>query len=181
MRKPLPLLNARQEGLGLPTIMDRALAQQHGALYVQLVVFAIDIDRVCQALEEDESIPLGWEVFLTEAFLVTLVDGTDELQRSMLEDLCLDVLVDQGDPRLGSQLPFAVFNAIARGALPESLKPLFHRWKAPSKSLLKDLAAFWSEKDEALPKLAELCLATPLDPPLAPPTVRALQKLVSAS
>lgn len=177
MRKPLPLINARQEGLGAPTIMDRALAEQHGSRYVQLAVFAIDIDRVCQAHDGNVALPLGWEVFVTEAFLVALVDPNDESQHSMLEDACLDLLVDQADPRLGSQLPFAVYDAIQRGVFPESLKPLFHRWRTPSKALLRDLADFWQARDQALPKLVDVCLTTPLSPPLAPPTVEALQNL----
>jgi len=177
MRKPLPLINARQEGLGQPTIMDRALAEQHGSRYVQLAVFAIDIDRVCEAHADDESLPLGWEVFVTEALMVALIDPTDELQRSMLEDACLDLLVDQADPRLGSQLPFAVYDAVVRGVFPESLRPLFHRWRTPSKTLLRDLSDFWLARDQALPKLVEMCLSTPLTPPLAPPTVQALQNL----
>jgi hypothetical protein len=177
MRKPLPLIQTRQEGLGAPTIMDRALAEQHGSRYVQLAVFAIDVDRVCQAHSDNEALPLGWEVFVTEALLVALVDPTEEAQHSMLEDACLDLLVDQADARLGSQLPFAVYDAVVRGVFPESLKPLFHRWRTPSKSLLRDLADFWQARDQALPKLVELCLNTPLSPPLAPPTVEALQKL----
>lgn len=183
MRKPLKLIDARQESLGQPTIMDRALAQQHGALYVQLVVAAIDVDRVCEALasseEDDQALPLGWEVFVTEALLLALVDPQNEAHRLLLEDTCMDVLVDQGDPRLGSQLPFAVHNAVSRGELPESLRALFHRWKSPSKTLAEDLSALWEARDVALPKLAQMCLDVPLSPPLAPPTVQALQKLVA--
>lgn len=181
MRKPLPLIDARQVGLGQPTIMDRALAEQHGSRYVQLAVFAIDIDRVCHARADDDALPLGWEVFVTEAFLVTLVDANDELQRSMLEDTCLDLLVDQADPRLGSQLPFAVYDAVVRGVFPESLRPLFHRWRTPSKTLLRDLSDFWQAREQALPKLIDVCLNTPLTPPLAPPTVQALQNLALQS
>lgn len=186
MRKPLKLIDARQESLGQPTIIDRALAQQHGALYVQLVVASIDVDRVCEALgnqadtePNEEALPLGWEVFVTEALLLALVDPQNEAHRLLLEDTCLDVLVDQGDPRLGSQLPFAVYNAVLRGVLPESLRALFHRWKSPSKTLAEDLAALWEAHEVALPKLAQMCLDVPLSPPLAPPTVQALQKLVA--
>jgi len=178
MRKLLPLIDARQQGLGEPTIMDRALAEQYGARYVQLAVFAIDIDRVCHARADDPALPLGWEVFVTEALLITLVDPNDELQRGMLEDVCLDLLVDQADPRLGSQLPFAVYDAVIRGAFPESLRPLFHRWRTPSKTLLRDLADFWLARDQALTKLVDICLNTPLTPPLAPPTVQAIQNLI---
>ncbi len=181
MRKPLKLIDAREQGLGQPTIMDRALAQQHGATYVQLAVFAIDIDRVCQALAEVEELPLGWEVFVTEAFLVALIDPANEAHVSLLEDTCLDLLVDQEDARLGSQLPFAVYDAIVRGALPEALRALFHRWKSPSKSLLKDLSELWAQREVALPKLIQLCLDAPLSPPLAPPTVQALQRLASGA
>lgn len=181
MRKPLKLIDARQVSLGQPTIMDRALAQQHGALYVQLVVFAIDIDRVCQLLGDDDSLPLGWEVFVTEACLVSLVDPDNEAHRLVIEDACLDLLVDQADPRLGSQLPFAIYNAVVRGALPESLRALFHRWKSPSKSLLSDLAELWVARAVALPKLGRMCLDAPLSPPLAPPTVQILERLIADS
>lgn len=186
MRKPLPLIKPAQTGLGAPTIMDRELAQRHGSRYVQLAAFAIDVDRVCQALADDESVddaslPLGWEVFVTEAFMLTLLDGNDEAQHSLLEDVCLDLLVDQADPRLGSQLPFAVFDAVTRAALPTTLGALFHRWKSPSKTLLADLAALWAQRDVALPKLAQMCLDVPLDPPLSPPTQQALRSMLTGS
>jgi hypothetical protein len=128
-------------------------------------------------LEDDDALPLGWEIFMTEAFLVQHIDPSNELHHCLIEDVCLDLLVDQADPRLGSQLPFAVYDAIARGAFPETLRPLFHRWKTPSKSLMGDLADFWAARDEALPKLAQMCLEAPLSPPLAPPTVDALSRL----
>ncbi len=179
MRKPLKLIGARDEGLGLSTIMNRELAQQHGALYVKLAVFAIDIDRVCQHHADDDSLPLGWEIFVTEALMLGMLDGQSDEQHALLEDTCLELIVDQGDPRLGAQLPFAVYDAVTRGALPERLKPLYHRWRSPSKSLLEDLAALWAERDAALPKLVTLCMHTPLSPPLAPPTLQALQSLVA--
>lgn len=179
MRKPLKLIDKSQEGLGQATIMNRDLAQQYGADYVKLAVFAIDVDRVCQEHSDNEALPLGWEIFVTEALLLSLIDGNDETQCALLEDMCLDLIIDQGDPRLGAQLPFAIFDAINRGALPAPLRALFHRWRSPSKSLLSDLAELWAERDVALSKLVTLCLETPLSPPLAPPTVQALQKLVA--
>ena len=50
---------APSSGLDHPTIMDRALAAEHGPAYVQLAVFAIDIDRLYALDPERPALPFG--------------------------------------------------------------------------------------------------------------------------
>jgi hypothetical protein len=174
-----------QEGLGLPTIMDRALAQQHGIPYVHLAVFAIDVDRVREHLEdegEDDDLPMGWEVFLTERFLDARIAATDETARAMLEDVVLGIfdLPPSEEPVFGSQLPFAVWHAVARGALPGSLEGAFRAWKSKPKQLAADLDRLYAEKEAHTRTFARRCLDAGLQPPLAPPAREALEALASS-
>lgn len=173
------------EGLGRPTIMDRALAQRHGAAYVHVAVFAIDVDRVRDAREAlEDDLPFAWEVFLTEAYLVERLDPeADPDARALVEDLVLGVIDRSAESAggeegvLGSQLPFAAWDAIARGAWPDSLRGAFDAWKARPTKLVKDLARLWAEKDVRVRALARACLETPMTPPLAPPTLEALARM----
>ncbi|MFW5921464.1 MAG: hypothetical protein ACOCUS_06455, partial [Polyangiales bacterium] len=189
--------------LGAPTIMDRALAARHGVPYVHLAVFAIDVDRVRElhedlgawgghrepmagdpargragekaALGEEPDWPLGGEVFLTEAYLLRYVDPTDEDQLQLVEDVCLGILeLKQADVRLGVQVPFAVYDAVARGAWPKELERMFRPWKRRAEPLVKELSAMWERPEEQTARLAELCLDAPVEPPLADPTIEAL-------
>lgn len=165
--------------------MDRALAQQHGIPYVHLAVFAIDVDRARECLEDedaDEGLPMGWEVFLTERFLDLRVDGASEPARAMVEDVVLGIfeLPPSDEPVFGSQLTFAVWHAVARGALPKSLEGSFRAWKAKPKELAVELDRLYATKDESTRKLARLCLDAPLSPPLAPPAREALEAMAAA-
>ena len=74
-KRALPSVAPEQTALGLPTIMDRELAAAHGVTYVHLAVFAIDVDRVYWLEPEHEGLPFGWEVFLTEQFLLRHLAG----------------------------------------------------------------------------------------------------------
>jgi hypothetical protein len=179
MRRTLPQAPVKAEGLGRPTIMDRALASRHGAAYVHLAVFAIDVDRVRDALEDvDDPLPFGWEVFLAEAYLIDRVDPADPEQRAMIEDVLLGILEGEpGEPVLGSQLPFAAWDAIARGAWPDDLRKPFAGWKARPKQLVAELATLWPDAERHRRELARVCLETPMDPPLAPPTIEALEAM----
>jgi hypothetical protein len=174
----------RQTGLGAPTIMDRGLADQHGTAYVHLAVFAIDVDRVrahC-AGTDDGGLPFAWEVFLTEYYLLQRFDPRDLEQISLLEDACLSVLDEApGQQRLGEQLPFAVYDAVTRGVLPDTLASVFHHWRSKPKTLVKDLAGLWADADVQARKLAQLCLQTPLEPPAAPPTVTTWRQIAGES
>ncbi|UJR82533.1 hypothetical protein [Sandaracinus amylolyticus] len=178
MRVKLPTVSARSEGLGMPTIMDRALASRHGATYVHLAVFAIDVDRVRDALDDvDSPHPFAWEVFLLERYLVDRVDPNEH--RALIEDAVLGVLEGEpGEPVMGSQLPFAVWDAIARGVWPDEMRSMFRGWKARPKELVAALAPLWADADRTTRDLAQLCLDTPMQPPLAPPTLETLRAMI---
>jgi hypothetical protein len=172
--KSLPRLAPAQEKLGLPTIMDRALAARHGVAYVHLAAFAIDVDRVREAVEGyDDPRPFGWEVLLTEAYVVARFGAGDA---TIVEDAVLSVLDGEPDA-LGAQLPFAVWDAIERGELPRTLRDAFRSWRARPRELVRALGALWERGDAIVRELAESALAVELDPPLAPPTREALEAM----
>jgi hypothetical protein len=172
--KSLPRLAPSQEKLGLTTIMDRALAARYGTAYVHLAAFAIDVDRVREHVEGyDDPRPFGWEVLLTEHYLLERFGDGD---RALLEDVVLSIL--DGEPHaLGGQLAFAVWDAIKRGALPDSLRIAFRSWRARPDELVKELAKLWVDAPRLVPQLAQGCLDVELDPPLAPPTREALEAM----
>jgi hypothetical protein len=173
-RRTLPLA-AAETALGLPTIMDRDLAAAHGVEYVHLAVFAIDIDRVYWLEPELASLPFGWEVFLTEWYLLSRASAHE--LTDMLEAVCGALLEETpGEPPLGGQLVFAVFDAVQRGALPKTLEPVFHAWRRPPHDLLESLTELHAQGANNARKLAEHCLNAELEPPLAPPTRAALRE-----
>lgn len=154
--------------------MDRTLAQEHGVPYVHLAAFAIDVDRVREEVEGyGDPRPFGWEVFLTELYLLE-----EEAAHAALEDAVLSIIDGEPDA-LGAQLAFAVWDALARGALPKKLKSAFAGWKARPDELVEALAPLHGERDRWRRELAAGCLAVELDPPLAPPTLEALKKLAA--
>lgn len=184
MKKSLPTLSREQESLGRPTIMNAGLAARHGITYVHLVVFAIDLDRVRETIEEDETAenlwPFGFEVFLTEMHLAGLVDPTDDAHADMLDDLIDDLLETSRDEiPFGSQLAFAIHDAVLRGSLPERFGKPFHRWKKRPEELVRSLDELFERAPVEASDLAEACLELELTPPLAPPTRDALEALVS--
>lgn len=173
--------------------MDRALAAKHGALYVHLVAFAIDIDRVFAAVAPDDEddigviddpaseLPFGWEVFLTSARVRSL-DASDPAVLAMLEDTCSHVLDQQPDEQgYGSQLVFGVYDAVVRDALPKSLSDLFRSWRGRPKQLTRTLDQLWKSSATTLPMIAARCRAVVLDPPLAPPTCSALEQMAAGA
>lgn len=158
--------------------MDRALAAQHGSAYVQLAAFAIDVDRVFVEDPAEARLAFGWEVFLTEAYLVASLDPRDDAQRVLLEDSCLAILEQPPDEQgYGSQLLFAVYDAIERGFFPEALRAMFKSWHNRPKQLRKALDALFDAPAEALEACSGHCLAARLDPPLAPPTRASLERM----
>ena len=103
--------------------MNAALAAKYGVAYVRLCAFAIDIDRAYAELEDDEApamaeLPFGWEVFLTEAYLLRALPAASDAELGMIEETCLSILEQAPDEQgYGSQLLFAVYDAIASGSL----------------------------------------------------------------
>jgi hypothetical protein len=182
-RRSLGVVGPEAEGIGVPTIMDRALAARHREKYVHLAVFAIDVDRVRDEMETealDGDWPFAWEVFLTERWLLDHVDPARDADRELVEDTCESVmqssLAHEGQV-FGAQIPFAVWDAIARGVWPSALKGVFDSWRHRPDRLVRTLARFWKSPDEEARRLADRCLAVELDPPLAPPTLETLREL----
>jgi hypothetical protein len=162
--------------------MDRALAQRHGANYVHLVAFAIDVDRVRERDGDESSLPFGWEVWLTERYLTQLVESAPRDPTPVLEDACLAVMdlprPRQGTPPpLGNQLPFAIYAGVARGHLPAALGQCFRSWKKPPRALLEELAEL-EQQEGVLERLVQHCLDAELEPPLVGPVREALARLL---
>jgi hypothetical protein len=158
--------------------MDRALAQRHGVDYVHLAAFAIDVDRVREATEsQDDERPFGWEVFLTECYLLEAFDAAAEGTVALIEDALLSVLeLREGEEVLGTQLPFAVWHAVDRGRWPAVMARALRHWKGKPEQLGRDLDGFFAEHLTTRKVLALGCLELDLDPPLAPPTEERLAR-----
>ena len=165
--------------------MDRTLAAAHGARYVQLAAFSIDVDRVYAQDEADDDddapeLPFGWEVFLVQEYLrVRLPQGgpDDPSVALLLEETCLAILAQAPDEQgFGSQLVFAVHDGVRRGLYPDTLARVFGSWRSSAhKQLERALAALRADRERVLPPLAQHCLDTVPSPGLAPPTREALQ------
>lgn len=177
-RRNLPVRGgAEPEGLGLTTIMDRALASRFGVPYVHLAVFAIDLDRINAEHGDAPGWPTGWEVFLTERYLLEHLTPDDPEQQELIEEVCLAVM--EGGQALGAQLPFAVYDAVERGVWPERLRGPFRGWRHRPRQLLEALASLWETADREAPRLAAACLEATVEPPLAPPTRQALEEMAT--
>lgn len=177
MKLALPQLEKAREGLGRPTIMDRALAARHGVAYVHLAAFAIDVDRIRDATEsDDDDRPFAWEVFLTARYLAWRFDPAADDQRALLEDAVQSVLElrVQDEGFLGSQLPFAVWVLVDQGVWPKEFELWFKTWKKKPRDMAKELAPIFANGDEQERALAQMCLNAELDPPIAPPSKEAL-------
>ncbi len=174
-RKPLSVVSGEPEGLGLETIMDRALAAQLGVPYVHLAAFAIDLDRINAEVGDAEGWPTGWEVFLTELYLRERFDPSRPDDRELVTETCAAVM--EAGQALGAQLPFAVWDAVERGAWPEELRAIFRPWRRKPVQLARALDALFEDADAERQRLAAACLGVPLEPPLAPPTREALARI----
>lgn len=160
--------------------MDRALAQRYGAPYVHLAAFAIDVDRVRERHPEGQ--PFGWEVYLTEAQLGRLLETEKRDPTPMLEETCLAILElprtkQSGPDPLGSQLPFAIYTAVARNILPARLGQCFASWTKPPVDLIDEVARL-SKDGGMLARLVDHCLDAVLEPPLIAPVRSALVALL---
>ena len=180
MHKRLRLVRREQTALGLSTIMDRELATTYGVPYVHLAVAAIDVDRV-YALDPDRAdLPFGWEVFLTEYLLLARIDPANPGDRALVAAVCASVLeAIPGDPPYGSQIVFAVYDAVKRGQLDAELEQIFVTWKRPPEDLVESLAPLWTSATEHAKQFAAHCLTAPLTPPLAAPARAALESLAA--
>lgn len=158
--------------------MDRGLAARHGVAYVHLAAFAIDVDRVREATEsQDDERPFGWEVFLTECYLVEALDSSAEATTALIEDTLLSVLeLREGEEVLGTQLPFAVWHMVESGRWPAPMARALRHWKGKPQQLGRDLDGFFAEHLTTRKVLALGCLELDLDPPLAPPTEERLAR-----
>jgi hypothetical protein len=186
MIRRLPQLQAHESRLEIPTILDRGLSGLHGADYVRLCAFAIDVDRSYMVDPESPGLAFGWEVFTTECFALHLIDPAREAHHVLLEDTCLSILEQSPDDQgYGSQLLFAVYHAVERDIYPASLRPLFRTWRKRPKQLLKALDALWEHPTERLAAHATYCLSPKvtagLSPALTPATKAALELMASGS
>jgi hypothetical protein len=181
-RRSLQQAPVGAERLGTPSIMERALAVKHGVPYVHLTVFAIDVDRVREATEDqDDDRPFGWEVFLTECYLLEALDPAAPDSASLLEDVLLGILeLPAGQEVLGTQLPFAVWHAVRSRGWPKDLARALGGWKARPEPLGKDLDALFGAHEDVRAALARMCLAVSLSPPLAAPTEEVLRRWAGA-
>jgi hypothetical protein len=180
MRRSLRTVRKEQTGLGLNTIMDRQLAVTLGSKYVQLAVFAIDIDRVYWLEPERSDLPFGWEVFLCELEVLAQFDRESATDRELIAAMCANVLeAPPGEPALGAQIVFAIYDAVRRGQLDSELSALFALWPKPPEDLVASLAQLWQAPVESAKRLAEHCLRASLTPPLAPPTRARLEALAN--
>jgi hypothetical protein len=158
--------------------MDRALVARFGVPFVHLAVFAIDVDRINAEHGDDDAFPTGFEVFLTERYLLDRFDpAADPEARELVVETCEHVI--ESGQALGAQIPFAVHAAVERGAWPSDLASVFRGWKKKPTDLLRAVESLHGDPGAAA-RLAAACLAVPVDPPLAAPTREALEALTRA-
>lgn len=159
--------------------MSPMLATEFGSEYVHLAAFAIDIDRIQALIEEDPAAkwPFGWELFLTEYFMLGLLEPLNDRFVLLLREICKEMVGEAASGELlGAQLPFAIYDAINRGFLPEELKSLFDVWE--SVELPEELDESWERPNIEAADLAEACLEVEMSPPLSPTTQVALEDIV---
>jgi hypothetical protein len=181
-KRGLPTVDDTYAALGHETIMNGGLASKHGSKYVRLAAFAIDLDRVRDLADdaEDSLFPFGFEVFLIELALSSVLDTEDENDLALLEDACVaifEALRDDEEPPLGASLLFAVYDALRSETLPARFEALFEGWKEPPEELLESLDALFDDAELEAMDLAEACLLMSLSPPLAPPTRAMLEAM----
>ena len=167
------------EALGRATIMDPALAAQHGVPYVHLAVFAIDVDRIREQVEGPEDPrPFGWEVFLVEMYLLDHFDPNRRPEQVLIfEDIVLGII--EGEPSaLGSQIIFSIYDLIGRGRFPKRLEGAFASWPARPDELTRELDGLFAQEQAVRERLVQGCLEVALEPPLAPPSAEALRQMV---
>ena len=137
-----------------------------------------------QAEEEDEdgaAAPFAWEVFVTECYLLARVDPSIEAEHALIAHTCVTLLEQEPDEQgYGSQLLFAVHDAIARGFFPADLNALFRAWRKRPKQLHKALHALWSNAARELANCADYCLSLPLDPRSPPRRAKRSNKCAPA-
>ena len=179
----LPQAAPNAVGLGQATIMDRALAAQYGVTYVHLSAFAIDVDRVFMATDDETELPFGWEVLLCLAYILRAVDSEAEEGRGLLEESCAHVLsFAPGDAPLGSLLAFAVYVGARCGRVNAALLSSFSSWKTKGLRQLEAAAReFLVAPDPVLQHCARHCIDTAMTPPVSPPTLAVLREMAAGT
>jgi len=165
-----------REGLGVETIMDRALAARFGVPYVHLAAFAIDLDRIAVEVADDPRWPAGVEVALTARYLEEHLDPDGRGEHLELVTEAVESVMEGGQA-LGAQLPFAVWDLVRREVWPRILCRPFDRWEKPPKELARQLDRLYGAGPEEIARLARACQVREVEPPLAPPTRGALARL----
>lgn len=168
------------EGLGIPTIMDKALAARWGPRYVRATAFAIDVDRIerwvqvatqmatqratQRVTQEAQAVtteiwPFGWEIFVTEKILSKIFDVTEQLDVELLETVVYAIheRVEAHGDVLGAQWLFAVFDLVSRSIWPPAMLGPISGWKTQSQLILS-LDVLWSESLKSMVGLSERCL-----------------------
>jgi len=175
-KAPLPLADEAPKSLGLSTIMSADLASLHGVDYVHIAALAIDLDRIREGIEIDPEArewPFAWDVYLTELFLLERVNPQVDAHRRLVEDLCWSIFeFGPGDPRLGGQILFAIYGAVDSGVWPAEWMRLFDGWPGKPTDLMKELKHLRSQGSALRVELAQNLLTVPVDPPVAPPSLK---------
>lgn len=143
--RSLPVVTGQLEGLGEATIMDALMAAKWGVPYVHLAAVAIDVDRVrgwVESDEEDPQWPFGWETVVTERFATEHLDP--ERDEEMMTEVVASV-IDAG-AALGAQLPFALYDAVYRGAWPRGLLHIFPYRNAAPRQFCKRIAGLYDNR-----------------------------------
>ncbi len=178
MKRSLDQVAPQHRGLGLATIMNRGLAEKYGVPYVHLAAFAIDVDRVCGAItDQNPLLPEAFEIYLALLWIEEFVQ-TSALSKSevceMLEEICVSIFEGNSEA-YGTQITFALWVGCEQARLPLELVPLFSSWKKKPTEVLRYVTALGEIKNSRA-SIAKACLTVAVDPPLAPPTVSKLQE-----
>ena len=65
------------------------------------------------------------------------------------------------------------------GRLPADLGEAFRSWRSAPRDLVASLDRLFEDEEAQASELATSCLSLPIEPPFAPPTVAALEKLIA--
>ena len=161
--------------------MDPELAQRFGVAYVHLVAFAIDIDRIHEATQDDPDgvWPFGWEVFLSEIHMLGMFDPAVPEERELVVTVCEGIMqLPKDSLAFGAQLPFCLYDAITRGEWPEEDRSVFRSWKDGPDELTEALKPLWVDANVEANDLALACTEVVMHPAISPPSRQALDAML---